>query len=154
MEAAGLLGYWWNQVSADPTYCLNKIQQEMSNTKKNEKESIKRLTLKGLSGAFVVLGFGYSLAIAAFIIEIVHGHRRDRIIKIKNKDHVTVEQPKVKNDCATKETHNSVMDSNKNQLPEARKYADALGEIPTTKQPQGKDAADTKGEIKKVAIIH
>ena len=73
---------------------------------------------------------------------------------IKNKDHVTEEQPKVKNDCATKETHNSVMDSNKNQLPEARKYADALGEIPTTKQPQGKDAADTKDEIKKVAIIH
>ena len=48
MEAAGLLGYWWNQVSADSTYCLNKIQQEMSNTKKNEKESIKRLTLKVL----------------------------------------------------------------------------------------------------------
>ena len=35
---------------------------------------MKRLTLGGLRRAFIVLGFSYSLAIAAFIVEIVHGH--------------------------------------------------------------------------------
>ena len=65
--------------------CLRKIDQEISNTKiKGEK---KRLTLEGLSGAFLVLGIGYSIAIAAFIVEVVHGYMRkreqNRIIKLK-----------------------------------------------------------------------
>ena len=36
------------------------------------------MTLEGLSGAFLVLGIGYSIAIAAFIVEVVHGFMRKR----------------------------------------------------------------------------
>ena len=56
--------------------CLLKIEEETKN--KNIKGSKKRLTLEGLSGAFLVLGIGYSIAIAAFIVEVVHGFMKKR----------------------------------------------------------------------------
>ena len=55
--------------------CLRKIEEETNNKIKDKK---KRLTLEGLSGAFLVLGIGYSIAIAAFIVEVVHGFMRKR----------------------------------------------------------------------------
>ena len=73
MEAAGLLELWWRTLAADPTYCFRKIEKEVDD--KKTEDSKKPLTLKGLSGAFLVLGVGYSLAIAAFIFELVRGHR-------------------------------------------------------------------------------
>jgi hypothetical protein len=64
MEAAGLPGEWWKQYSDDSTYCLTKIQRKIK-----EKSGKKRLTVKNLSGAFIVLGIGYALAVIAFIFE-------------------------------------------------------------------------------------
>jgi len=69
MEEAGLIDYWWRRYNAaDPTSCLseNLIKQE---DKKNKSDRRKRLTLKGLSGAFVFLIAGHILASLAFIIE-------------------------------------------------------------------------------------
>lgn len=64
MEAAGLPGEWWKQYSVDPTYCLTKIQRKMK-----QKRGKSRLTLTNLSGAFLVLGIGYILAVMAFVFE-------------------------------------------------------------------------------------
>ena len=85
MDGNGLLDYWLKQVSADPTYCFNKIQQQIINQKGNRKDK-KSLTLNSLSGAFLVLGVGYALAIGAFIVEIVNGlceKKRSKIQAIK-----------------------------------------------------------------------
>ena len=70
MQAAGLLNLWLNDNAIDPTTCLKKINQEMDPKKTDD---LKPLTLKGLSGAFIILGVGYAMAIAAFIVESVHG---------------------------------------------------------------------------------
>jgi len=67
MKETGLLDVWWKQFAADSSYCLRKIDQEMNNKIKDDK---KPLTLKGLSGAFLILCAGCFLAIAVFIIEI------------------------------------------------------------------------------------
>ena len=86
LDAAGFLGkLQTDEIQKVAVNCLRNIDQEISNTKiKGEK---KRLTLEGLSGAFLVLGIGYSIAIAAFIVEVVHGYMRkreqNRIIKLK-----------------------------------------------------------------------
>jgi len=69
MEEAGLIDYWWRRYNAaDPTSCLseNLIKQEDKNNKSDRR---KRLTLKGLSGAFVILIAGHILASLAFIME-------------------------------------------------------------------------------------
>ena len=85
MDENGLLDYWLKQVSADPTYCFNKIQQQIINQKGNRKDK-KPLTLNSLSGAFLVLGVGYALAIGAFIVEMLNGlceKKRSKIQAIK-----------------------------------------------------------------------
>ena len=70
MQAAGLLNLWLNDNAIDPTTCLKKINQEMDPKKTDD---LKPLTLKNFSGAFIILEVGYALAIAAFIVEVVHG---------------------------------------------------------------------------------
>ena len=65
MEASGLLNYWTRRV--------NRARNCMKNDRPKGRNDVKKpLTLRGLSGAFVVLGFGYSLAIAVFIVELCH----------------------------------------------------------------------------------
>ena len=67
MEQAGLIDYWWRQYSpADPTPCLASNYHKK---RKGEGEDRKRLTLKSLSGAFVILIAGYILSVLVFIIE-------------------------------------------------------------------------------------
>ena len=69
MEEAGLIDYWWRRYSAaDPTPCLSENLMKKEK-KKNKSEPFKRLTLKGLSGAFVILVAGYILSCLAFIME-------------------------------------------------------------------------------------
>ena len=77
-------------------HCFNKIQQQINQKERKDK---KPLTLKSLSGAFLVLCIGYTLAIAAFIVETaVPGHRRidnetkNRIVKIINNQRAIVDQ--------------------------------------------------------------
>ena len=95
MDENGLFDFWWKQFSANPTYCFNKIQQQIN--QKGRKE--KQLTLKSLSRAFLVLGIWYTLEIAAFIVKTaVLGHRRidnktkNRIVKIINNQRAIVDQ--------------------------------------------------------------
>ena len=90
MHDVGLINLWLNANAMDPTHCLKKIDQEM-----NQKKSVglKRLTLSGLSGAFIVLGIGYSLAIAAFIVEVVHSYMNN--IKNRNSTDKVKIQPSV-----------------------------------------------------------
>ena len=67
MEQAGLIDYWWRQYSpADPTPCLASNYHKK---RKGEGEDRKRLTLKSLSGAFIILIAGYILSVLVFIIE-------------------------------------------------------------------------------------
>jgi hypothetical protein len=67
MGEAGLLSIWQQGASAEATYCVRKIQQEMNDQiRKGEK---KRLSINDLSGAFAVLSFGYLLAIVTFSVE-------------------------------------------------------------------------------------
>ena len=74
LESAGLLQ--WPKLNADPSHCLKKIERETKEKTGHGKK--KPLTLKGLSGAFLVLGIGYALTIAAFIVEVVHRYTRNR----------------------------------------------------------------------------
>ena len=77
LDAFGLLNKWQTDAMQNgAATCLRKIDQEINN--KMGGGNKKRLTLEGLSGAFVILGIGYSLAIAAFIVELVHGSMRKR----------------------------------------------------------------------------
>lgn len=80
MEQAGLLRGFQNggMNGADPNYCLRKIQQEMN--VKMGKQDKKPLTLKGLSGAFVILGVGYAFAILVFLSENCCSHFKTIII--------------------------------------------------------------------------
>ena len=96
MDENGLFDFWWKQFSANPTYCFHKIQQQINQKGRKDK---KPLTLKSLSGAFLVLCIEYTLAIAAFIVETaVPGHRRidnetkNRIVKIINNQRAIVDQ--------------------------------------------------------------
>ena len=76
MQSIGLLPLWLNDKNGiDATYCLKKIDQEMNPKKSGD---LKPLTLKNLSGAFIILGVGYALAIAAFIVEVVHGRMKKK----------------------------------------------------------------------------
>ena len=67
MDETGLLFRWQQGTSVDGSYCIQKIQRVM-NEQFNSGDK-KRLTLKDLSGAFVVLGVGYAIGIAVFIME-------------------------------------------------------------------------------------
>ena len=68
MEQFGLIDHWWRQYSpADPKPCLS---ENIDKKKKDETNgNRKRLTLKDLSGAFVLLVAGYFLSLLVFIIE-------------------------------------------------------------------------------------
>ena len=73
MHAAGLLRGFQTSFTADPFHCLRKIKQEMTNKKRNQNVK-KPLSLKGLSGAFLILGVGYGVAIIVFLFEICYGY--------------------------------------------------------------------------------
>ena len=65
MDETGLLSFWQNnEIFSKAIPCTTKIQRE-TNGKRREKA--KPLTLVSLSGAFLVLGVGYFLAMAVFI---------------------------------------------------------------------------------------
>ena len=67
MHEAGLLDVWWSLFSADASYCLRKINQEINNKVGGDVK--KPLTVKGLSGSFTILGVGCLAAITVFIFE-------------------------------------------------------------------------------------
>ena len=70
MQQAGLLrGFQTGINTADPTYCLRKIQQEQINIKMGKHDQNKPLILKGLSGAFAVHGVSYALSLFVFLLE-------------------------------------------------------------------------------------
>lgn len=59
LREVGLLDEWVKRARPNPIQCL---------VKKNA-HTVKTLTLKGLSGVFVVLAFGIALSILIFIVE-------------------------------------------------------------------------------------
>jgi len=61
---------WLKDDGIDSTFCLKKMEQDMI-SKKKKAHSLKPLNLKSLSGAFIVLGVGCSIAFAAFIAELL-----------------------------------------------------------------------------------
>ena len=74
MEQFGLIDHWWRTYSpADPTPCLpNNIADKKKTPKTKEEKAAgdrKRLSLKDLSGAFVLLIAGYILSSLVLIIE-------------------------------------------------------------------------------------
>ena len=62
-ESVGLFQIWWKKTTADPSQCLNEHH--------DQEVKVPTLTLGHLSGAFVVLGFGYALAFLAFMFELI-----------------------------------------------------------------------------------
>ena len=59
LESIGLIAWWNKRNYPPPDRCLNWIPPA----------KVSQLTLRGLSGAFLVLGVGYALAVSVFIIE-------------------------------------------------------------------------------------
>lgn len=62
MEAAGLFDLWWKRIAADSTHCLDEARLKPANP---------RLSLKGLVGAFVILGFGEIVSFFIYLSEIL-----------------------------------------------------------------------------------
>lgn len=102
MQEAGLIDHWIAHNGIDSSYCLRKIDQE-TNGKKKEGE-LKRLSLNALSGAFIVLGVGTSLAIAAFIVKVVHGYfdKKRMMMARRHRAQVMAAENKRKNDQIAK----------------------------------------------------
>ena len=71
MDETGLLFRWQQGTSVDGNYCIQKLQRVMKEQLNSGDK--KRLTLKDLSGAFVLLGVGYAIGLTVFIIEIYCG---------------------------------------------------------------------------------
>lgn len=69
VEAGGLIKLWQKKEEGDPLRRCLKNDNFREQNRNGQDDNKKSLTLKGLSGAFIVLGFGYSLGIAVFIIE-------------------------------------------------------------------------------------
>lgn len=85
MHDIGLINFWLKHADGiDPTIFLKKNRP--GNKPKNKSGNLKRLTLGGLSGAFIVLEVGCSLAIVAFIFEVVYGYYH----KTKNRNQYPV----------------------------------------------------------------
>ena len=106
MDAAGLLYKWQSDgIQKDAVPCLRKIDQERSNKKIKKGDNKKRLTLEGLSGAFLVLGIGYSFAIAALIVELVHGsmRKRNQLSRNRAQPAAKIEVPPIKRELKTTE---------------------------------------------------
>lgn len=76
MEAAGIIDHLINYFQND-NYCLKKVEREINSRQVSHDK--KSLTLKSLSGAFFILGIGYSLAIIVFIVEIFYGRIKKNI---------------------------------------------------------------------------
>lgn len=63
---AGFVDLWFSRNMADASRCLN--QRDVTSEK-------QRVTLGGLSGAFLALGFGYGLSILSFFGEFIFRRR-------------------------------------------------------------------------------
>ena len=62
----GFIQYWTDGNVADASRCLSSLGR-------NQRQSDRvRLALGGLSGAFVVLAFGYGLSTVAFFSEMIY----------------------------------------------------------------------------------
>ena len=59
LESVGLIAWWNKRNYPPPDRCLKWIPPE----------KVSRLTLRGLSGSFLILGIGYALAFVVFILE-------------------------------------------------------------------------------------
>ena len=68
----GLLDYWESKLRPMPSQCMKNLNMG-DNTKNNSPSDGKhrRLSLKNLSGAFVVLAVGFCLSLFAFLVEII-----------------------------------------------------------------------------------
>lgn len=63
LNAFGLIEYWMKFHVASPRQCLDTI------TRHNKQSANPRLSLKNLTGAFVILGFGCMISFLVFVIE-------------------------------------------------------------------------------------
>ena len=84
MAQAGLLEKWRHQYQPKGP-CLKASQKraaenQKSNNSKN-KSTLSRLSLKNLSGAFVILVFGITFSVTFFIGEIIINRYRNRSIR-------------------------------------------------------------------------
>lgn len=72
MEAAGMFGLWWRRATTDPRRCMDEARA---------RPITPRLKLKGLSGAFTVLGVGIILSLIAFFGERITFGRQKMTVK-------------------------------------------------------------------------
>ena len=85
LQENGLYVFWWKDFTAKSDYCLKRIEQEK---KIRDDDNKKPLTLKGLSGAFLVLAVGYALGILIFLLEIIFSHFKIRLAEHRNAVHI------------------------------------------------------------------
>jgi hypothetical protein len=69
LRETGLISYWEKNFQADPRPCLNDNSQRRRGRDKSATPT--RLSLKNLSGAFVILVVGYLIAFLVFLNEII-----------------------------------------------------------------------------------
>jgi ionotropic glutamate receptor len=66
LQQSGLIDYWDTWFRPMPLQCLGKIQYGYKAPNKNEHPP---LSLKNLTGAFIILSVGLSLSLLAFLCE-------------------------------------------------------------------------------------
>ena len=81
LDAGGFLQAMGKRFTADPYYCVRKIQQEIDDSKKAKDGDKKRLTLQSLSAAFIILGIGYVFSTLAFICEVFYSRIKKNKLK-------------------------------------------------------------------------
>jgi ionotropic glutamate receptor len=75
MRAAGLMDIWTQWYQPDIQKCLTEKDKI---TKKVSRKESPRLSLKNLTGAFVVLLIGYLVSFVAFLAENIMSYGRNR----------------------------------------------------------------------------
>jgi ionotropic glutamate receptor len=82
---AGLINYWDVWFRPMPLQCMGNLGDD-SKTSKLKNKKPPALTLNNLTGAFVILLFGFSLSLLAFLCEKIvsmpsRNHRRLKLIR-------------------------------------------------------------------------
>ena len=96
MAQAGLIDKWQHQFQPNGT-CFKRSQQQQHAASKNEPRQLFRLSLKNLSGAFVILVFGITFSITFFIGEhlMFRYCRIQKVIQVKPINNAAAAKPVV-----------------------------------------------------------
>jgi ionotropic glutamate receptor len=111
---AGLLDYWEERFRPMPPQCQGNIKSFNPPDSKalKMKDHPPALTLKNLTGAFIVLLLGFSLSLLAFLCEKIISDRNHQIRRSKKAGNNAIKFDSQNNSAATAEVEKNFHDNN------------------------------------------